>query len=319
MKNKKGLIAIICLAIGLISSSGSAAATQPTPGIVVNGKSIQTDVPPITQNGRVLVPLRAVAESLGAVVSWDPKSSMVTISKYTYQIELRPGEKQVSIHYAEGNTGTETLDVPAISLHNRIYVPLRFIASQFNYKVEWRDRTVLIHSFLTDSEMLIVNEGDLDSARQLMTEVGGGFFPYYMQKPLEKSHPHGDYGITFIFPEGEVFRWFMISGNTVTYYQLIDGDLVATWQVHLQNDNYTDSLQEFVGGKFKDAWGEQPVMNETYMFYLIGVTVDSIWTQNGRINSDHTIMEIGYKLLGDSGVLDMELPDEKRTDAIHQS
>lgn len=47
--------------------------------LLVNGKEISTDVSPQMSDGRVLVPVRFVSESLGANVSWDENSSSVSI------------------------------------------------------------------------------------------------------------------------------------------------------------------------------------------------------------------------------------------------
>jgi len=41
--------------------------------VVVNGRLVQSDVPAINFQGRTLLPVRAVAEALGAQVQWDPK------------------------------------------------------------------------------------------------------------------------------------------------------------------------------------------------------------------------------------------------------
>jgi hypothetical protein len=49
--------------------------------VKVNGKVIETDVDPININGRVLVPVRAVAESLGCTVEWDGTTQTVSITK----------------------------------------------------------------------------------------------------------------------------------------------------------------------------------------------------------------------------------------------
>lgn len=48
--------------------------------VVVNGKSIQSDVPAINFNGRTMLPVRAVAEALGAEVGWDPATSTATLT-----------------------------------------------------------------------------------------------------------------------------------------------------------------------------------------------------------------------------------------------
>lgn len=48
--------------------------------LYVNGREIQVDVPPQLVNGRTMVPIRWVAEALGARVDWDQANNLVTIA-----------------------------------------------------------------------------------------------------------------------------------------------------------------------------------------------------------------------------------------------
>ncbi len=49
--------------------------------VIVNGREVQSDVPAQVINGRTMVPLRAVSESLGADVQWDAVNRTVNITK----------------------------------------------------------------------------------------------------------------------------------------------------------------------------------------------------------------------------------------------
>ena len=48
--------------------------------LIVNGKEIQSDVPAQVINGRTMVPAKALAEALGATVSWNAQENAVTIT-----------------------------------------------------------------------------------------------------------------------------------------------------------------------------------------------------------------------------------------------
>jgi hypothetical protein len=52
----------------------------------VNGVSTQLDSPPIIINGRTMVPIRFITESMGAEVGWDGQTKTVTISQETPDI-----------------------------------------------------------------------------------------------------------------------------------------------------------------------------------------------------------------------------------------
>ncbi len=43
-------------------------------GIYLDGQLIKTEVAPVIENGRTLVPVRGVLEAMGATVTWDNKT-----------------------------------------------------------------------------------------------------------------------------------------------------------------------------------------------------------------------------------------------------
>ena len=61
----------------------STAAAENPIRLIVNGKTIQTDVPPQMMEGRVMIPIRGVAEALGAEVKWDEENRAVMVDTKT--------------------------------------------------------------------------------------------------------------------------------------------------------------------------------------------------------------------------------------------
>lgn len=61
----------------------STAAAENPIRLIVNGKTIQTDVPPQMMEGRVMIPIRWVAEALGAEVKWDEENRAVMVDTKT--------------------------------------------------------------------------------------------------------------------------------------------------------------------------------------------------------------------------------------------
>jgi hypothetical protein len=68
-------------ALGIIVLLAGTGYAQNVIGIVVNGNQVSSDVPPQIVDGRVLVPLRTVAEALGATVNWDSASQSVIVTQ----------------------------------------------------------------------------------------------------------------------------------------------------------------------------------------------------------------------------------------------
>lgn len=79
MYRKTGLIVlIIAIFIGL----GTCSLQGSTPvKIIFNGRDLKTDVPAQIIDGRTMVPLRVIAETLGAEVTWDDEKQIVFVKK----------------------------------------------------------------------------------------------------------------------------------------------------------------------------------------------------------------------------------------------
>lgn len=60
--------AIVCAAL-LIATAATTALAETTMKLIVDGEELQPDVPPQVLDGRTMVPLRWVAEALGASCS----------------------------------------------------------------------------------------------------------------------------------------------------------------------------------------------------------------------------------------------------------
>jgi hypothetical protein len=110
--------------------------TPPPPPSVIKvsiwGRDLAMDVPPQMVGGRVLVPMRALFESLGATVNWDPALRKVTGKREGRTIILTAGSNRASVR---GNA--MTLDVPATVIGGRVFVPLRFISEVLGAAVNW--------------------------------------------------------------------------------------------------------------------------------------------------------------------------------------
>lgn len=66
--------------MGMIISTSVAYAAIKEISVYVNGQKIDFQSTPILEQGRVIAPIRDLAESLGSVVSWDSKTNSVLIS-----------------------------------------------------------------------------------------------------------------------------------------------------------------------------------------------------------------------------------------------
>ena len=135
---KKLISMLLCLAVTSVIFCSAVWADSGI-NVVVNGESIDFtgDQEPVIQNGRTLVPFRAVFEKMGADVKWfeDIKLCEATYGSITVGIAI--GDDKVTI--GEGNV-IET-DVPAQIINGRTMVPLRVLSESIGAEVSWDGET----------------------------------------------------------------------------------------------------------------------------------------------------------------------------------
>lgn len=100
--------------------------------VYLDGQKIAFDQVPFIENGRTLVPVRAIFENLGATVEWNGDTQTVTATKSDTSVSLT-----IDNTVANKNGEEITLDVPAKVIGGRTFVPLRFVSDCFGVNVEW--------------------------------------------------------------------------------------------------------------------------------------------------------------------------------------
>lgn len=125
--------------------------------IIMGEYYIKPDVEPFIYKDRVMIPIRAISEVLGAEVSWDEKAKMATIKKDDNEIRLWVGSK-----WAVSNKTEYNMDAEPIIVSARTMVPMRFVAEAFGIEVEWnqKSKTVIIDYDKKYTLDYIVEAGD---------------------------------------------------------------------------------------------------------------------------------------------------------------
>lgn len=105
------------------------------PTVYVDGYQLDVNVDPVFDNGRILVPMRAIFEALGAQLYWDGPSQMVEATKGDTQIILLIGGP------AYKNGLEIPLDAPARIMNGSTMVPLRFVSEALGAVPTWDKET----------------------------------------------------------------------------------------------------------------------------------------------------------------------------------
>ncbi|MEW6047835.1 MAG: stalk domain-containing protein [Bacillota bacterium] len=100
--------------------------------VFIRGKKMTFDVQPVIMQGRTMVPVRAIAEALGAQVEWDEDTRTVVVLKGDKAVLVPVGSPQARVNGAE-----VALDVPAVIVGNRTLIPLRFVSESLGAFVDW--------------------------------------------------------------------------------------------------------------------------------------------------------------------------------------
>ena len=102
--------------------------------VFVDGQQLEFDVPPTSENGRTLVPMRYIFEALGAKVEWVQQESKAVAVKGDITVEIAVG-KNVMLR----NSKEITLDVAPKIVDGRTLVPVRAISEAFEAQVDWNN------------------------------------------------------------------------------------------------------------------------------------------------------------------------------------
>lgn len=227
----------LCLIMLIILSTAAIAKEEPIK-IFVKKRIIPSDQAPIIKNSRVLVPIRAIAEQLGADVSYDSGEKRVNINKDEISMTLVIGDD--TIWYSDKEkSGPVVIDVPAMIKNGRTMVPLRAVAELFDMNVKWdgKKRAVYIDNNTENQYTITLKNAGLkimDALKQ------------------KGSLPDGTYVADVIREEID-----------------FDGAKVQGYAVTLRKDNPNDkSLAELVGHYFIDESGSTilhyDVVTDTY-------------------------------------------------------
>ncbi|MBQ9134246.1 MAG: copper amine oxidase N-terminal domain-containing protein, partial [Clostridia bacterium] len=122
--------------VSAISSGVELKMTLGKTAYTLNGETKTMDVAPIIRNERTMLPVRYVAEALGAEIAWDGATSTATLKTADTEIKITVGAKDATV-----NGKSVALDSPAFIENDRTYMPVRFVAETLGGTVAWDGAT----------------------------------------------------------------------------------------------------------------------------------------------------------------------------------
>lgn len=104
--------------------------------VYLNGEKVVFDVPPIIEDGRTMIPVRAVLEKMGLSVSWNPVNEYVVANGQGNSIMMKINDHNILV-----NDKAIWSDVAPKVIDGRTLIPIRNIIEPIGAKVEWNQDT----------------------------------------------------------------------------------------------------------------------------------------------------------------------------------
>lgn len=244
--------------------------------VMVQDKIVQLDVPPITINGRTMVPVRFLGEeALKGKVDWDNKAQKATLTLKDKKVELVVGKLVGLVNGKE-----IPLDVPVTNKDGRVLVPLRFVSENLGLFVKYDGSTQTIEISdkpLTDKHNIAI--GDIPKIDTPEQNPKG--------TEVENNDPVVDfeklYGTWYIWTPGTATSLYdKTTGNYVTH----EYDKGAEQGKVTINKDGTYSMTHAAWAKGKTVEGKWRL---SYPAEINGERIQAIVLLNGITNVDWAV------------------------------
>lgn len=137
---------------------------SPVP-IVCGGKTLESDIPAYITGGRTMVPVRLIAETLGAEVEWIGATRQVRITRADHEIVLTIGSAEALV---DGEIAELYDGIPAVIAYDgqtrRTMVPLRFVAEMLGARAE----------FDSEARCVVITPVGAETSSVTQVSVAGG-------------------------------------------------------------------------------------------------------------------------------------------------
>ena len=256
--------------------------------IVKDGEILPIDTSgstPYIENGRTMMPVRGIAEALGADVSYDNESQTVTVETEDTVIELTINENEMEIN----GESTAILCAPELK-NDRTMLPVRDVAEALDCEVQWDEETqtatftrplqtkrIVVYSESADTDnslasvvgngKTVIQYETIDDARESMEDhMARGFYaePDYIRKTDSLSWGADeicgqDYYKQVDYASGSAVVAVVDSGIDYNH-QMFEGRIVSGYDFY-HGDNYSEEELghgTMVSGTIIDIAGSNP-------------------------------------------------------------
>lgn len=262
----------------LTFSMSSVALADANITVLINSLKLKTDVAPQIVNDRTMVPLRAIAENMGAEVIWNNNSRIVTINSKQSTIILTFNSNTALVNDREVK-----LDQPVTIMKDRTMVPLRFISENLGANVKWNNntRTVVIEKN-NSTEAVKKSPYTYSDSEHVITDMDE-FIKHYGE-PLSVKKGYDDhldgetYDMKYNFGTAHFIPYYESDGCDLAYVSS-NIDLVGTPRGIKIGDSVESVINKFCNdGTYEYYDGGRTDEDTRLLYKLDGEDLSSIGT-----------------------------------------
>nr|WP_283809190.1 copper amine oxidase N-terminal domain-containing protein [Tumebacillus amylolyticus] len=200
--------------------------------------------PYIDENDRTMVPVRFIAEGMGAKVDWFELTQTVVINMNGKDIRLHIGEDTATV-----NGTPSQLDTKTVKRNDRTYVPLRFVSETLGASVFW----------FGEQNVVSISFADNQPGTNTGGQTGGNIND--VPKPVgdinlvdvKDIDPWGRKVRTTNLPKNASDYPYILEGVSNDMYEMKFGDVFGKGTPKSPNTLYTTRKDEFTK-KHIDTW-----------------------------------------------------------------
>lgn len=190
--------------------------------LIIEGKQQNPDVPAELKNNRTFVPIRFIAENMGADVQWEKSKSLVEIKKDNHVIHLTLNSKEIII-----NGQAFQMDTAPYLEKSRTMVPIRFVSEYLGLDVGWQDSTKTV--IINEPVSILINGQQISELRRPMKINDSVYVPMVdlaSHLQVSVSQTNDKKGYTFSYTN-EAANASVTHTLPVNQLQIIDGQQMA--------------------------------------------------------------------------------------------
>lgn len=193
----------------------------------VNGKMMTMDAVPFIENGRVYVPVRFLAESVGvapADIGWNAASREVTLKKGDVTVSMKIGSTTLMM-----NGGTVMMDTAPMIRSDRTCLPARYVAEAFGFNVGWNDmtRSVTVSREVVMPKTHTVELSGFQFSPAALTIRAGDTVVWTNRDNVQHTVTFPDFGSP-LFGNGGTYTHTFDKAGTFSYYCIPHPRMVGT-------------------------------------------------------------------------------------------